>query len=148
MSQTDVSVAPNSRFLTVSARHIEGKVLELDIEPGTALVDRDGCIRFFIVDWGDRGTQGYLLHPYHTENEERILWAIDFLAGYGLSRAGSRLIKNRGNREEVHLARYFTFSNPGGQMIRSFIGDHFLPEHLGYHNVLTDRLVWTDPIYV
>ncbi len=148
--QTDVHCYPNQNPLRVNLKHVDGPVVTVNIGARRALLDDTGLVRFFSIDFEDGETCAYKLHPYYSRTEEGILWAVDFLAGYGLSRLGSRIIRPAAgaaahHAEAVHIGRYFTFSNPGGQTIRSFIASHFLPEHLGYHNVVTDKLIYTTP---
>jgi len=146
MSQTDVQCFPNQYEINATVKHVNGKTVDLTIAPNNAHVDANGVIRAFTIDLGGGDVCGYVLHPFYSKTEKGILWAVDFLASYGLARAGGRLIKTnknmgRAQQETVHMARFITFSNPGGQVVRSFVAHHFLPEHLGYHDLLNDELV-------
>jgi hypothetical protein len=132
--------------LNVAADHVEGGQLRFVVYAGDAMVDASGCIRFFAVRWEDIGEQYYKLVPYRTKPEEVGLAIADFLASFGLTRLGGRLV--RGNKMPVNLSRHLFFSNPGGTLIRSFAAKHVLPEHLGYVNILNDKLIFTKPIYV
>ena len=151
--QSDIHCVPNSGTITATVTHKDGRDFNIRIPPNRALIDAGGLIRFFSLEYDDGEVHGYKLHPYHSATEERVLWAVDFLIGLGLSRVSARLVKPSPGMpahqaEAVHMGRYLTFNNPGGQIIRSFVEKHFLPEHLGYHNIITDELIWTSPLRV
>lgn len=153
MVQENVHTVPNSRAISVTLKHANGSSVPITIQPGNAKIDDEGYVRFFVWDWDDNDPQPYKLHPYSGPMADRIAWTLDFLAGYGLSRLGSKLVKTRpgmSSFEEtsINVGRYFTFSNPGGQTIRSFISSHFLPHQLGYHSVVNDKLIFPQAIKV
>ena len=151
MYQANVRCVPNQYPIRVRLPHAEGPHVDVTIQAQNALIDDEGVVRFFTWDWNDGDYRAYLLHPYAGEMNAAVAWTIDFLVGYGLSRAGSKIIKPAPGMPSAHetavnVGRYFTFSNPGGHVIRSFISEHFLPKQLGYHAVDTDKLVFLGAI--
>jgi hypothetical protein len=158
MRQTlvDVPCTTNADDIDVTASHVNGQKFNLNIKPYRALIDRNGYIRFFILDWGKEGVHGYLLHPYQVTSApsnpilKAMDWGIGFLGGYGLSRSRGALMKSLpqkmhvAGKETIQLGTFFLFSYAGDYLVKSF-SDTFLSEkhvEFGYSNILTDELRW------
>jgi hypothetical protein len=136
----DVETTANTAGINARMTNVDGARLDFVIQPGHAAIDSHGVIRFFSAEYNDGLIGNYKLLPKHSKTEDIAAWIADFLIGLGLSRAGSKIMK--GTRTVDHVGRYAAFSNPGGQAVRSFIRHHFLPEHLGYFNVVNEKLVF------
>jgi hypothetical protein len=136
----------NTSGIRTQMTNVDGARFDFVIQPGHAAIDSDGIIRFFSVEYEDDYIGNYKLLPKHSKAEEITTWITKFLVGLGLSRAGANIMK--GNRIVDHVGRYAAFGNPGGQAVQSFIGRHFLPEHLGYFNAVNDKLIFPNgPLY-
>ncbi|MBV8686899.1 MAG: hypothetical protein JOZ90_11005 [Alphaproteobacteria bacterium] len=93
--QENVQCVTNSAPLQLQIKHANGNIYNIAVGARRALIDPQGVIRFFSVDYDDGDTQAYKLHPRHSKTAERFGWVLDFLAGYGLSRLGGKLVKPR-----------------------------------------------------
>jgi hypothetical protein len=117
------------------------RTLTLLFAPGDALVDEHGDIRSFTVEWeGNNGVVShYKLLPKHSTANQIATYIIDFLGGYGLSRIGANIFK--GTRQVDHITRY-TVGTGATHVMQSFIKHHFLPDALGYYNLVTEKLIF------
>ncbi|MBS0448509.1 MAG: hypothetical protein JSR59_21515 [Proteobacteria bacterium] len=156
MFNSNISVHPNQEPLTIKNLHnTDGRLYTISLRPNTALIDDTGLVRFFTVDWKNPDeTHGYLLHPYQSTAEKIADAVISFVEAYGLNvlrvAAARQLIKVVPGAPGVviKIGTFFVFNEIGKHEIQSFQSSHFKLEHLGYHNILTDKLVWDTTIRV
>jgi len=161
----DVPCRSNHEAIVVVADHIDGGKIKFEIEPERALIDEAGCIRCFYLDWGDnKGVHGYQLHPYYSKTRNVINHAEEFLAGFGVRRIQGELLQLAPKIVPrlvsrvvppaavpavgglVTVASLFLFNRAATHIIRTCV--YGQGEELGYHNVMTDKLIWPSPIYV
>jgi hypothetical protein len=137
-----VSVKQSRQDIRVRTRTNQGVQYDFVITAGNALIGERGLIQAFSVEWNDGSIRAYKLLPKHSTAREIGLWIGEFLLGYGLSRLGGKVIK--GDQEVNHISRYTLGFMGVAHKMRSFVESHFLPEDLGYFDLVTENLVFPD----
>ena len=139
----NVNVTENRYAIRAQMTNVDGTRFDFTIQPGHAAIDGGGIIRFFSVEFDDGYTGNYKLLPKNSRAEQIANWIVDFLTGYGLGRLGANVMK--GTKQVEHIGRYVAFSGLGGGLMKSFT-HHVIPEHLGYFNVATDKLIFPNGV--
>jgi hypothetical protein len=135
-----VDYAPNNRDITVTMNHCEDGRWKFYIPAGHALIDRDGVIRLFSIDWKDKGTANYQLLPTNATADHVATWIASTLAGFGLSRMGANIFK--GTKQVDHITRYLAAGVLAAPLLNSFIRHHFHPSDTGYFNMATHECIF------
>jgi hypothetical protein len=156
----DVECHPSPSVIQVySLAHVQGQHLQFAIDEGMALIDSNGYIRFFVLEWEDGERCGYLLQPYYTTVSDvdpllinGISWVGSAFAAYGLSKARTKIVNTKNTA--LDIGSFFLIRAFGEVVvtpfIKSFSDTLFSHEELnfGYRNIMTDKLIFTEPIRI